>query len=91
MQIISLLVRRLGTILRCLGKKVFMDFSKFFNPTSSQISAPSLAPINTSNWFFEFFGVQTFPLWSYRIILIACIIASISVAAMLCPFKCFSQ
>ena len=35
-----------------LVKSVYMDFVSMYNPTSSQISAPSLAPIDTSNWFF---------------------------------------
>ena len=54
-----------------------------YNPTSSQISAPSLAPIDSSNWFLQSFLVQTFPLWSYRIVLLACIMASNSATAML--------
>ena len=54
-----------------------------YNPTSSHISAPSLAPIDTSNGFLEFLFVQTFTLWSYRIVLPTCIVASNSFTAML--------
>ena len=36
-------------------KSVFMDFSKYAHPTSSQISASSLALIDKSNWFLSFF------------------------------------
>ena len=40
-----------------LVKSTFLWISvSMYNPTSSQISASSLAPIDTWNWFFEFFG-----------------------------------
>ena len=60
-----------------LVKSIFLWISaSIYKPTSSQISAPSLAPIDTSNWFIEFVIVQTFPLWLYEIVLLACIIVS---------------
>ena len=43
-----------------LVKSVYMDFVTMYNPTSSQISAPSLAPIDTSNFFFVFFWPKRF-------------------------------
>ena len=64
-----------------LVKSMFLWISvSMCHPSSSQISAPSLAPIDTSNWFF---GVHAFPLWSYRIVLFACIIVSNAVTVML--------
>ena len=39
-----------------LVKSMFLWISvSMYNPTSSQISAPSLAPIDTSNWFCDFY------------------------------------
>ena len=67
-----------------LVKSMFLWISaSMYHPTSSQISAPSLAPIDTSNWFFEFFLFQTFPLWWHRIVLLACMIATNTVLSML--------
>ena len=44
-----------------LVKSMFLWISvSMYNPTSSHISAPSLAPIDMSNWFFSFLGSKRF-------------------------------
>ena len=44
-----------------LVKSMFLWISVgMYNPTSSYISAPSLAPIDTSNWFLSFLGSKRF-------------------------------
>ena len=49
-----------------------------YRPISSQTSAPSNAPIDTSNCFLISFLVHMFPLLSCRMVLLECIIVSYS-------------
>ena len=60
MHIVSLLVRRLGIILRIRNLFLWFSVSMY---TSSQISAPSLAPNDTSNWFFFSPNVSFVVVW----------------------------